>query len=80
MLAYDPLKRATARDCLKHFYFRNKPRPCPPEKLPRDIGGQTQLLERNNDGALMKKSGGIKRKASEENGGGRRVSRRLKFD
>ncbi|KAI9347203.1 kinase-like domain-containing protein, partial [Zopfochytrium polystomum] len=35
MLVYDPVKRITAFDALDHFYFRNMPRPTPPERLPK---------------------------------------------
>ncbi|KAJ3085482.1 TFIIH complex serine/threonine-protein kinase subunit kin28 [Quaeritorhiza haematococci] len=42
MLVYDPLRRITAQDALMHPYFRNQPRPTPPEKLPRDVGSKKQ--------------------------------------
>ncbi|CAG8539639.1 8816_t:CDS:2 [Paraglomus occultum] len=35
MLSYDPNKRLTTREALNHPYFRNKPRPTPPGKLPK---------------------------------------------
>jgi len=34
MLTYNPSKRISAQDALLHPYFRNKPRPTPPSKLP----------------------------------------------
>lgn len=34
MLSLDPLKRITCLNALKHDYFKNEPRPTPPEKLP----------------------------------------------
>lgn len=34
MLAYDPNKRPTAKDALRHQYFVNAPRPTAPENLP----------------------------------------------
>ncbi|CEI89902.1 Putative CMGC/CDK/CDK7 protein kinase [Rhizopus microsporus] len=35
MLVFDPNKRWTAEECLKHSYFKNVPLPTPPEKLPK---------------------------------------------
>jgi len=35
MLTYNPNKRISAQDALLHPYFRNKPRPTEPSKLPR---------------------------------------------
>ncbi|ORE09826.1 Pkinase-domain-containing protein [Rhizopus microsporus var. microsporus] len=35
MLVFDPNKRWTAEECLKHSYFKNVPLPTSPEKLPK---------------------------------------------
>ncbi len=35
MLTYDPARRITAEEALRHYYFKNMPRPSPPEKLPK---------------------------------------------
>lgn len=50
MLVYDPTKRITAFDALDHFFFRNMPRPTPPERLPRE-GVQTQSTSAANAAA-----------------------------
>jgi len=39
LLAFDPLRRLTAEQALRHPYFQNDPRPTPPEKLPRVAPG-----------------------------------------
>nr|KAG5708987.1 hypothetical protein BaRGS_004626 [Batillaria attramentaria] len=34
LFMYDPMKRATAEDCLDHSYFKEQPYPCDPEFMP----------------------------------------------
>ncbi len=34
MFMYDPNKRATASECLKSAYFKEKPLPCEPDLMP----------------------------------------------
>ncbi|KAI8815588.1 kinase-like domain-containing protein [Fimicolochytrium jonesii] len=86
LLVYDPLKRPTAEQALKHFYFRNQPRPTPPNKLPRDVGGAgAQHKAVAPDDAEAAARPGIKRKAPDfpdddfEMGGvpGAKVARKL---
>ncbi|KAI8819648.1 kinase-like domain-containing protein [Fimicolochytrium jonesii] len=86
LLVYDPLKRPTTEQALKHFYFRNHPRPTPPNKLPRDVGGagaQQKAVAPDDPEAAARP--GIKRKAPDfpdhdfEMGGvpGAKVARKL---
>lgn len=35
LLAFDPARRITAAEALRHRYFRSAPEPTPPDKLPR---------------------------------------------
>ena len=49
MLAFDPSKRWTTTDCLKHSYFRNAPLATKPENLPKkapDVEQVAQTLKR----------------------------------
>ncbi|KAJ3039896.1 TFIIH complex serine/threonine-protein kinase subunit kin28 [Rhizophlyctis rosea] len=77
LLPYDPLKRLSAEEALNHFYFRNLPRPTPPEKLPRDVGGQHH--KEAVDVPSQFYVAGMKRKAESEADGpdARRVARKL---
>jgi len=34
MFMYDPIKRATAEDCLRSSYFKEPPLPCEPDLMP----------------------------------------------
>lgn len=45
MLVFDPSKRWTAVECLKHPYFRNSPLPTKPEKLPRKAPDPERVAE-----------------------------------
>lgn len=45
MLVFDPSKRWTAEECLKHAYFRNSPLPTKPEKLPRKAPDPEKVAE-----------------------------------
>ncbi|KAI9105771.1 kinase-like domain-containing protein [Phlyctochytrium arcticum] len=82
LLSYEPLKRPTARDAVNHFYFRNLPRPTPPNKLPRDEGGAGAQRKEEMDVNPQPPPGGDsgasrKRKADEENGPQSKIARRL---
>ncbi|CAG8519762.1 2110_t:CDS:2 [Acaulospora morrowiae] len=69
LLTYDPNKRITTREALNHPYFRNKPRPTPPERLPKQE--KTPLEEEAQSKQLPstrmdpKESGKNKRKAQD---------------
>lgn len=41
MLTFNPTKRITAKEALKHVYFKSMPHPTEPEKLPRPAGKET---------------------------------------
>ncbi|ORY94807.1 kinase-like domain-containing protein [Syncephalastrum racemosum] len=45
MLVFDPAKRWTAEDCLKHAYFRNSPLATAPDKLPKKAPDPEQVAE-----------------------------------
>ncbi|KND00881.1 CMGC/CDK/CDK7 protein kinase [Spizellomyces punctatus DAOM BR117] len=85
-LLFDPLKRITAEDALKHFYFRNLPRPTPPHKLPRDVGGVGAKRKEGKGEQQPQENGaqqrGVKRKGEfegDEDERGAKIARRL-FD
>ena len=46
MVVFDPLQRITADQAIDHQYFRNKPRPTEPSKLPSD---QVDSLKRKSE-------------------------------
>ncbi|KAJ3221068.1 TFIIH complex serine/threonine-protein kinase subunit kin28 [Clydaea vesicula] len=80
MLVFDPLKRISAEEALRHFYFTNKPYPTKPHKLPKDVGGQTHQYnlkkqDKNNANNMGNTNGGNK----EENLPVKKESSMLKF-
>jgi cyclin-dependent kinase 7 len=45
MLQYDPLKRPSCEQALKHDYFMNMPRPTRPDRLPKDVPAPKRKAE-----------------------------------
>lgn len=43
MLEFDPRKRITAKEALKHPYFHTAPLPCSPSELPKIEGELKEL-------------------------------------
>lgn len=58
---YDPVKRVTGTECLKHKYFSNRPAPTPPNLLPHPGSGNSQ-----SDDIVSNGSHSLKRKLSED--------------
>lgn len=56
MLALNPVKRISAKEALKHVYFKSLPHPTEPEKLPKPAGKETMANgSKRTAGILPKK-------------------------
>jgi cyclin-dependent kinase 7 len=79
LLRYDPRKRTSARDALRHAYFARAPPPTHPSRLPKPKGQlQPRALPPEEGQAVAVK----KRKSdvlADENDGARKVARKLDF-